>query len=496
MKLKILEKDPVYTEKQIKIFQKVKNAYEENGCTLISTIENYVNRNSLMKFICSCGNFGAVKSFINFKRSPVCGDVNYKCFSQKSQNIINERLDEYKNLFEQFGCILLIEDKTLKEEYFYICSCGNKDQKSIKNFTRIPHCDKCTGIVTIESMKKTYTDNGCKLINDINSLRREINYNFICKCGKEDCKTYKSFEKNSRCSNCDDDLFINKLEQNYIQRGAILLIDDKKREEILSVGKKEVDEMTLKFKCHCGNDKCEKRYRSFLKVSYCDKCILNMKKLQYEKYIFPYDELKKIVESYGYTVITTKDEYVDARTGLKAICPNSHHCRVVKQCLLKGSTCCIECGKINRIKTMIERYGCENAMHCPELIEKAMKKMYSYKIYQFPSGIETLFQGYENYCLDELLNSGIKEEEIVSQFARENNNIKVPSISYNYEDKPRKYYPDFYIPYLNLIIEVKSKYTFELHLEKNFAKRIACIEQGFNFQFWFYNHKGEKIKIL
>jgi type III secretory pathway component EscU len=48
--------------------------------------------------------------------------------------------------------------------------------------------------------------------------------------------------------------------------------------------------------------------------------------------------------------------------------------------------------------------------------------------------------------------------------------------------KKRRYYPDFYIPKENLIIEVKSQWTLELHKDKNQAKFQAVKEAGFNFR--------------
>lgn len=47
----------------------------------------------------------------------------------------------------------------------------------------------------------------------------------------------------------------------------------------------------------------------------------------------------------------------------------------------------------------------------------------------------------------------------------------------------RVYYPDFFLPEYNLIVEIKSTYTFEKYLNKNTAKKEKCIELGFNFIF-------------
>lgn len=56
-------------------------------------------------------------------------------------------------------------------------------------------------------------------------------------------------------------------------------------------------------------------------------------------------------------------------------------------------------------------------------------------------------------------------------------------IKYVFNGKNKKYFPDFYLKHKNLIIEIKSTYTYNLHLELNQAKHNSCIEQGYNHEF-------------
>ncbi len=58
--------------------------------------------------------------------------------------------------------------------------------------------------------------------------------------------------------------------------------------------------------------------------------------------------------------------------------------------------------------------------------------------------------------------------------------------------KNKVYFPDIYIPESNVIIEVKSDYTYEKELDKNIAKSQASVECGYNFQFWIYDEKKNK----
>lgn len=55
-------------------------------------------------------------------------------------------------------------------------------------------------------------------------------------------------------------------------------------------------------------------------------------------------------------------------------------------------------------------------------------------------------------------------------------------ICYFYEID-RKYFPDFYVKDKNLVIEIKSSYTYEVEKDQNEAKKEAALKSGFNFMF-------------
>lgn len=125
-----------------------------------------------------------------------------------------------------------------------------------------------------------------------------------------------------------------------------------------------------------------------------------------------------------------------------------------------------------------EKYGCHPAQ-VPEIHSRKMEKAFTSKIYTFPSGNSRKVQGYEPKALDELLRSGVAEDDIIT--GRE-----VPSVKYIFNGKDRRYYPDIYIKSQNKIIEVKSMYFYNLHLEQNTAKQEACLNAGFLFEFKIY----------
>ena len=68
----------------------------------------------------------------------------------------------------------------------------------------------------------------------------------------------------------------------------------------------------------------------------------------------------------------------------------------------------------------------------------------------------------------------------------ENNNIKVEKhtpIEYKYNLKSRKYFPDFYLPTYNLIVEIKSSYYYEKEKDRNLLKEEYSKKSGFGFIF-------------
>jgi hypothetical protein len=155
---------------------------------------------------------------------------------------------------------------------------------------------------------------------------------------------------------------------------------------------------------------------------------------------------------------------------------------------------------------MIRQHGVPYAMQVKEFFHKAMKKSFSTKEYVFKSGRIEMIQGYEHFALNDLVDFGVDEDDIL---VGEN----VPYIDYYFSDeagtdgasssttptpKRRRYFPDIYVKARDdrcaLIIEVKSKYTLERDLDKNIAKFDAVNEQHSGsdtlFAVWVYDRNG------
>jgi transposase len=139
-----------------------------------------------------------------------------------------------------------------------------------------------------------------------------------------------------------------------------------------------------------------------------------------------------------------------------------------------------------RIKGCLDKYGVKYNIHDKNIRKKMVSNGYKFKNYILPSGRTVKIQGYENYALDFLLKE-YKEKDIKIHRG-------CPTIFYSYHREHREYRPDIFIPKENLIIEVKSDWTFKLDKNKNLKKKRAVVEKGYNFMFMIFEDQGKNIK--
>jgi hypothetical protein len=142
---------------------------------------------------------------------------------------------------------------------------------------------------------------------------------------------------------------------------------------------------------------------------------------------------------------------------------------------------------INKRKaTCLQRYGVEIVTQSQIIQEKIQKSGVKYKPYTCPSGTIRNIQGYEHFALDKLLKGDCLSETDVLSDRKE-----VPRITYTDDTKKRYYFPDILIKSQNKLIEVKSPWTYELHLNTNKLKWKASKDQGYSHEFWIFTPKGE-----
>nr|QBK85817.1 MAG: restriction endonuclease [Marseillevirus LCMAC101] len=202
---------------------------------------------------------------------------------------------------------------------------------------------------------------------------------------------------------------------------------------------------------------------------------------------------KKVERAFREKGFILKDTYVNKSKLLKFICTCGREAYMAYENVTKNKVGCGQCSRdkwhSTFKKAMKAKYGVEHASQNPELFKKQQESAFGLKKYKMPSGKIVEVQGYEPFCLDDLLRQRkIAENDIVVGFDC------VPVIKYPWKDGLRYYYPDVYIPSQNRIIEVKSTYTYSLDPERNEVKWKTVADQGYEMECLFYNEKGKLLE--
>lgn len=95
---------------------------------------------------------------------------------------------------------------------------------------------------------------------------------------------------------------------------------------------------------------------------------------------------------------------------------------------------CVESTK----KSIQEKYGVDNIMHLPDIVEKAQKHSRTNKTFTWKTGEVVSVQGYEPHVLAELEQNGYGYNDVKT------NKADVPKIFYNYKGKKHRYYAYFH----------------------------------------------------
>lgn len=118
-------------------------------------------------------------------------------------------------------------------------------------------------------------------------------------------------------------------------------------------------------------------------------------------------------------------------------------------------------------QTCLERFGVENATQNKDVFSKQQKKRHEINKYKDTG----------------LFYQGTYEKDFLEKYYDRIEIVKIESIDYVFENKNKKYYSDYYLPKYNLIIEIKSSYTYDRHREQNIMKKETCIDLGYKFLF-------------
>ena len=138
--------------------------------------------------------------------------------------------------------------------------------------------------------------------------------------------------------------------------------------------------------------------------------------------------------------------------------------------------------------TNVERYGVEHVLQNNEIAERAQKNAKKYKSFEMPSGAVRKVQGYEPFALKILVK--IYQEERIKTDRKD-----VPRVQYEVYGKKKYHFPDIFIPHENKLIEVKSTWTLECKTDNIKLKKKACEEQGFLYEIWCFDRKGNRVEV-
>jgi hypothetical protein len=277
---------------------------------------------------------------------------------------------------------------------------------------------------------------------------------------------------------------------------------------------------TNKIECQCdvcGNKKTLE-YRHYVKNTYkynlytCSAkcCKIKREKTNLEKYGYLYHSMNKEVfiekvkktslekygkdfymqtEEYNERVVKTNMEKFGVRTPLmldeiKDKIKNTNIIKYGYEHPTKNKEV------INKIKkTNLIKYGFEISSKSPIVKQKTLNSNINKYGVSWPNQNQEIYNKiqkgrFKTKIYNDLYYKSSYELDFI-KFCQENKILitNAPSIKYIHNNHNRIYFPDFYISSHNLIIEIKSKYTYEIEKELNEIKRKSSEDNGFNFIF-------------
>jgi hypothetical protein len=143
------------------------------------------------------------------------------------------------------------------------------------------------------------------------------------------------------------------------------------------------------------------------------------------------------------------------------------------------------------IKTNLERYGVDNCSKLDNIKEKKRKSFEKNYGVSSPFQINGVFDKSQlnnlkvprkNYN-ENIYYQGTYELDFLQKYNDSLNIKNGPTIKYIFNEEKLNYFSDFYLPDYNLIVEIKSKYTYDIDYEKNKHKKEYSIKSGYNFIF-------------
>jgi len=466
-------------------FKDFKEKLEAAGYTVLDSENVYVNTKTLIRVRCELGhettkNFNRVNA--GFSACKICGGNNKGKYTMHDIEEIVEKKGKTPITYP-------INEKGLvdtHQPFSFVCNrCGNESQSSITNIKRGDDDGYCKNCVSNSkkadwaTVEKEFETAGCTLITTeeeyVNNTTKLL---YVCSCGYPwGMTSRKAFSKGARCFMCcpkrrEETCLLKYGKSNPSQNDEVKLRIKEKWMEMYGVDHNmKVEE--IKKKAIETNKKNNGGIHNLASEEIRIKAIIS----HIKKYGVPpgfSEEIREkakqtCVEKYGHPY------YLQSEPG-KAHMKEKYDAEYFV--MSEAYT-----------EIMMKLYGVPHPLQNAEIFSKMMKSAFSVKEHKLPSGKVIRVQGYEGFAINKLLNEGHKEDEFAA-------NIEggVPVIKYtNTKSKSAVYYPDLYVSSKNMIIEVKSTFTYFSQKENNDLKLKACNEQGYKARLWVFDNKGECI---
>lgn len=182
-----------------------------------------------------------------------------------------------EEIFKKENCQLIGLYSGVDELVKFICSCGEKDEITLKNFKSGKKCESCNKAenkkrvkgkaFTFEYVKEFFESKGCVLLEKVYVNGSQL-LSFICSCGKETTTKFRDYKRGSGvCNECarqqaDDSRRIpdNEINASFQARGCEVLGSEKKGNNYY-----------VTYICHCG-ERATTYYTNFLRGHDCVEC--------------------------------------------------------------------------------------------------------------------------------------------------------------------------------------------------------------------------------
>lgn len=332
-------------------------------------------------------------------------------------------------------------------------------------------------------------------INGYEKLKREMRISFTCQCGNGHHKTFISIVKGigGFCKNCSVSMTQEKVRKTCLEKfGVEYALQNKEvRDKI-----KKTCLQKYGTECSFQNEEVQEKIKRTNRKKYGSSTSAKCSKVREQSiqtclqrygtdYSLQNEEVKRKIQNTNIQKYGVKHSLQSKAVRNKCELTNMQRFGVR---FASQSKQIQEKMREKFQATCLARYGVRHPYQNAEVAEKALKKAYKLKQYTFPDGDIREVQGYEPFALDFLVsNYRMKSQDIVTK------RTDVPNIWYTNNGKKCRYYPDIFIPHKNKIIEVKSKWTYEQGRNEIFLKGDACKNQGFMFEVWIFDAKGNLI---